>query len=170
VTRVAGVLVLACCLGIAACDSASSTDVVSTPDDTATADVADTGRDVADDSATGDDTPAVDVPYDVPNPTGKAHGEICTADAECRFNRCIAAPSLTAGLFKICTKNCSEGPNAPCALEGKDFTCARFSANSGDDLAAFCVPICTSVADCPEGGYTGCSAVGAALKVCNALP
>jgi hypothetical protein len=148
VTRLLTALVLASCLAVGACDSAK--------------DVGDS--DVA---AALDDQAATDVPYVVPNPDGKVHGEPCTDASECRFQQCIAAPSLTKGAFRICTKYCGEGPGSGCDLEGREFTCVRFSAYSGDDLDAFCVKTCATVAECPAG-YTGCGIVGA-LKVCTAL-
>ncbi len=137
--------------GAAGCDSDSGDDP-------------DAGREDA--SISGDDG----VGPEVVNPEGKLHGQPCTLDSECRFARCISAPSVTGGAFKICSKDCGSGTGGECNREGADYTCMRFSAYSGDDLSAFCAVSCASAGDCPTG-YTACSVPpsGTALKVCNAL-
>jgi hypothetical protein len=158
-------LASALALGLCACDSGdggtdAGTDDVLNP--------ADPGKEANITPDPGADLAVADVPYVVPNPDGKAHGEVCTSDADCWFERCIAAPSVTGGAFRICTKDCSSGPNAPCALESAttgQYTCVRFSGSSGDDLSSFCMPTCSSAADCPTG-YDDCRIVAGALKTC----
>lgn len=166
-TRISLALGAFASLALVACDSATpGADSLGDPDAATTGDVRADGT-TADTATPGDDVAAADVPYVVPNPDGKQHGEPCIDAAECQFLACIDAPSLTGGAFKICTKDCSEGPNAPCNLEGTDFTCARTSASAGDDLTAFCTRSCASLSDCPPG-YGSCRQVSySALKLCT---
>jgi len=128
------------------------------------------GRDVAvvlDDGG----TPEEEVPgtYDVPNPSGKGHGEPCQQDSECQFLRCIAAPTVTGGQFRICSKDCSSGPYAPCSLEGPKYLCLRTSPSEGNDLVSFCGLLCSDSSQCPPE-YGDCRIVVGAQKTCAVPP
>lgn len=113
------------------------------------------------DEAEGEDPGA----YVVPNPSGKGHGEPCQQDAECQFLRCIAAPTVTGGQFRICSKDCASGPFAACTLEGPDFLCLRTSPSAGNDIVSFCGQLCSDAGQCPPE-YGDCRVVVGAQKTC----
>lgn len=88
-----------------------------------------------------------------PNPGGKAHGEPCTSDEECLYRTCYASRMLSGGTVKVCTKDCSGGCVVKdCALDG-DFHCVKSddTLEIDEGLASFCLPACTTDADCPSG-------------------
>lgn len=107
--------------------------------------------------------------YEVPNPSGKGHGEPCQQDAECQFLRCIAAPTVTGGQFRICSKDCASGPFAACTLEGADYLCLRTSPSAGNEIVSFCGRLCDDPDQCPPE-YGDCRVVVGALKTCAVPP
>lgn len=114
-----------------------------------------------------------DVPYEVPNPNGKLHGEPCETAEECAFNTCYKAKSVTKGTFSICTKDCT-GSSSELSICSKDdtatthYTCARFGPSSGEDMLNYCVPGCSSVDDCTalDPRYNACGYLVGAKKFC----
>ncbi|MBP7126021.1 hypothetical protein KBD49_06625 [Myxococcota bacterium] len=149
------ILCLAALLG--ACESSSGE----------TSDPGSIRPDVRDVPATPDEALTDEGPeaYTVPNPSGKGHGEPCQQDAECQFLRCIEAPTVTGGLFRICSKDCASGPFAPCSLEGTGYLCLRTSPSAGNDLVSFCGLLCEDADQCPPE-YGDCRVVVGAQKTC----
>ncbi len=113
-----------------------------------------------------------DVPYTQPNPNGKSHGSPCTTDAECLFNTCYKAKTVTGGAWGICTKDCTGGgPGSECDLDNtatEQFTCLRLGASSGESMLNYCVAVCASVDTCTaiDARYTACDYPFGAKKFC----
>lgn len=79
------------------------------------------------------------------NENGKLHGEGCLSDNECKYGRCVNAPIVTGGAFKICTKDCTCGALSECDddnTENGTYQCMRLSPSDPEPITNMCVPIC----------------------------
>lgn len=110
-------------------------------------------------------------------PTGKLHGEPCSADADCKWGIC-SKTSLQAGGTGagICTKQCNCGLGSQCSddnTSSAQFTCI-FASSGGKKE---CARSCKTDAECaswnpalPHCSSSGGGGFQTGLSVCSAKP